>query len=148
IGTSASRPDGMFKDGTMTWSVAPTLSWTIFDGLSRSAAVASARDEMEAQIANYNATIQNAYSEVENAVTSYTNSLKSIELFRKVVEESHESLLLSVDLYTQGLTPFSNVVDAQMNYLTYTNSLVDARGQALEALVNLYRALGGGYELK
>lgn len=148
IGTAAGRPDGLFKDGSMTWSVAPTLSWTIFDGLARKAAVVSARDEMEAQIANYNATLQNAYGEVEKALAAYTNSLRSIELFGKVVDEAHESLLLSVDLYTQGLTPFNNVVDAQMNYLTYTNSLVDARGDALAALVNLYRALGGGYELK
>lgn len=130
----------------MTWSVAPTLSWTVFDGFARRAAVTSARDEMEAQIASYNSAVQTAYSEVENALTAYTDALRSIDLYKEVVEQSHESLLLSVDLYTQGLSPFSNVVDAQMNYLSSTNSLLSARGTALASLANLYRALGGGFE--
>lgn len=146
IGTGAYRPKGLFREGSATWSIAPQLSWTLFDGLARRASVASARAELEAQIASYNSTVQNAFSEVRNAVTRYANSLQSIELYKAVMDESRESLRLSVNLYTQGLTPFSNVVDAQLNYLTYTNSLVEARGAALAALADLYRALGGGYQ--
>lgn len=130
----------------MTWSVAPTLSWTVFDGLARRAGVASARDEMEAQIANYNATVLNAVQEVENALSTYTNDMRRISTLSDVVEQSRISLELSVDQYKQGLSPFTNVVDAQMNYLEYTNSLLSARGDALVALATLYRALGGGTE--
>ncbi len=146
IGTEAARPSGLFKDGSMTWSVAPTLSWTVFDGLARRAGVASARDEMEAQIANYNATVLNAVQEVENALSTYTNDMRRISTLSDVVEQSRISLELSVDQYKQGLSPFTNVVDAQMNYLEYTNSLLSARGDALVALATLYRALGGGTE--
>lgn len=64
----------------------------------------------------------------------------------KVVEESQRSFDLSIDLYKQGLTPFSNVVDAQMNLLSYSNSRVTAQGRALSALIDLYRALGGGFQ--
>ena len=51
-----------------------------------------------------------------------------------------------VYLYKQGLTPFTNVVDAQINTLTYANSLIAAKGEALVALINLYKALGGAPE--
>ena len=144
IGTAAERPKGLFKDGSLTWSVAPTLSWTVFDGLARRAAVASARDEVEAQIANYNATVQQAVAEVENALRTYTDDLRRIDTLAEVVEQSRISLELSVDQYKQGLSPFTNVVDAQMNYLEYTNSLLAARGDALASLATLYRAMGGG----
>ncbi|MBP3638960.1 MAG: efflux transporter outer membrane subunit [Muribaculaceae bacterium] len=145
IGTEGVKPGDLFGRGSGTWSVAPTLSWTVFNGMGRRAAVVSARDAMEEQIASYRQTVLNAGSEAANALTAYNDALRSIDLYKSVVEQSHESLLLSVDLYTQGLSPFSNVVDAQMNYLTYTNSLVDARGNALAALANLYRALGGAF---
>ncbi len=101
---------------------------------------------MEAQIANYNATVLNAVQEVENALSTYTNDMRRISTLSDVVEQSRISLELSVDQYKQGLSPFTNVVDAQMNYLEYTNSLLSARGDALVALATLYRALGGGTE--
>lgn len=144
IGTAADRPKGLFGDGSLTWSVAPVLSWSVFDGMARRAGVVSAREEMEAQIANYNAVVHTAVQEVENALTTYTNDLRRIATLADVVEQSRISLELSVDQYKQGLSAFTNVVDAQMNYLEYTNSLVSARGDALVTLATLYRALGGG----
>lgn len=144
IGTSATRPKDLFANGSMTWSVAPALSWTIFDGLAREASVATAREAMQAQIDNYNATVQNAVQEVDNAMTAYANDLRQIEILNDVVEQSHIALDKSLALYKQGLSPLINVVNAQMDYLNYSNSLLDARGDALASLATLYRALGGG----
>lgn len=146
IGTSAHKGGDLFKNNSLTYTIAPTLSWTIFDGLSRRSAVIAARETMEAEIDSYNLTVLNAVTEVDNAMASYVNALKSIEMTTKVVEESQRSFDLSIDLYKQGLTPFSNVVDAQMNLLSYSNSRVTAQGRALSALIDLYRALGGGFQ--
>lgn len=41
--------------------------------------------------------------------------------------------------------PQSNVVDAMLNYLTYQNTLVSAHGRAVNSLIDLYKALGGGW---
>lgn len=144
VGTAATHPDGLFKDGSLTWSVAPTLSWTVFDGLARRAGVVYARDEMESMVAAYNSVVHNAVQEVENALTSYTNQLRRIDILDNVVEQSRLSLDLSLDQYKQGLSPFTNVVDAQLSYLENTNSVLAARGDALVSLATLYRALGGG----
>ena len=98
-------------------------------------------------MANYNATVHTAVQEVENAITTYVNDLKRITTLAEVVEQSRKSLELSVDQYKQGLSAFTNVVDAQMNFLEYTNSLVSARGDALVSLATLYRAMGGGVNM-
>ncbi|MDE6134060.1 MAG: efflux transporter outer membrane subunit, partial [Muribaculaceae bacterium] len=145
IGTQAHTFGDLFSRPSMAYSISPALSWTLFDGLSRKYNVASARQQMEIEIENYNLTVMTAIEEVRNAMAHYSSELRYIESISEVVENSRESLSLSVDLYKQGLSAFSNVVDAQLDYLNYQNTLIQARGNALTALVELYKALGGGW---
>lgn len=66
---------------------------------------------------------------------------------QEVINQSKRALDLSVDLYKRGLTPFSNVVTAQMSLLEYQDRSVVAKGSALSSLVKLYVALGGGWDV-
>ena len=91
--------------------MAPQLSWTIFDGLARNYRTAEAKLQLEAAVDSYNLTVMNAVGEVDDALSQYEAVLKSIDLQKRVVEQSEKSLTLSVDLYKAGLTAFSNVVD-------------------------------------
>lgn len=143
FGLAAHDFSALGKGNSIEYSVAPTLSWTIFDGLSRKYAVRAAAEQMENGIDNYNLTVMTAVEEVNNAMVNYTSTLKAIESYKDALAQSTESFDLSVDLYTQGLTAFTNVVDAQINTLTYANSLITAKGDALNSLINLYKALGG-----
>lgn len=145
VGVAAPRPGDMFTRNGFTYSIAPTLSWTVFDGFARRASVMAAREEMEAQIANYNYTVMNAYNEVDNAISAYLNYTRQIEDYEKAFHAADEFLKLSLDLYTQCLSPYSDVATAQQNLLTYANSVITARGNALSSLITLYEALGGGF---
>lgn len=145
IGTSARKIGDMFGSHSLDYSIAPTLSWTIFDGLARNANVAEAKIRVEQSADNYNLTVLNAIEEVENAISRYNACLKECGCLEQLIEQSRKSLELSLGLYKQGLTAFSNVVDAQQSFLENQNSLVSARGDALAQLVSLYQALGGGY---
>lgn len=147
IGTSAHKIGDLFTDRSLSYSIAPTLSWTIFDGLSREAGIESAKQQMLAGIDNYNLTVLTAVQEVETAMTSYSNDLQYIDYLNQVVVQAEKAFILSVDLYKQGLTDFINVTNSQINLLQYSNELVVAQGQALADLVSLYQALGGGWNL-
>ncbi len=147
IGTSSRKFDNLFKDNSLTYSIAPTLSWTVFDGLARKYNVAAAREQMEAGIDNYNLTVMTAVEEVDNSISAYLSTLRKISVLNEVVEQSRKSLDLSLDLYKRGLNPFNDVVTAQLNLLENTNSLVSAQGDALTALISLYDALGGGWNV-
>lgn len=146
IGTSSHEIGGLFGEHSLSYSIAPQLSWTIFDGLARNYRTAEAKLQFEAAIDDYNLTVLNAVKEVDNALIDYNAILESIELQKMVVEQSKKSLDLSVDLYKSGLTAFSNVVDGQMNWLESQNSLVELQGKALSTLVSIYQALGGGWQ--
>lgn len=145
VGVSAPRPGDMFTDRGFTYSVAPTLSWTLFDGFARRTGVAVARDELESAVATYNFTVMNAYTEVADALENYRRSLQQAEYYWQAAEAAAELLDLSLDLYTQGLEEFTVVANAQVDLLSYTNSVITSRGAAMTALIDLYKALGGGY---
>lgn len=145
VGTTAHRGNDLFTNQSFGYTVAPTLTWNVFDGLQRKYNVAQARENYRIQIDNYNQTVMTAVQEVDNAMATYLASLRHIEALGFVLEQSDKSLELSVDLYRASLTQFSNVVDAQMSVLENQNSLIVAQGKALSALVDLCQALGGGW---
>ena len=146
IGTGAHSAGDLFSRNSLTYSIEPTLTWTIFDGMSRRANMTSARQQMEIGIESYNNTVMTAVEEVDNAITTYAGTLRNLDILDDVVTQSRKSLDLSLDLYKRGLSPFNNVVTAQMNLLEYQNSVVTASGNALTALITLYEALGGGWD--
>ena len=143
LGWGGDRLDGMFDSNHFSYSIAPKLSWTIFEGFSRKAAVAQAREQMMIGIDAYNLAVMTAYTEVENAMTSYNAALETLRLNTAVFAQSRESFALAVEQYKQGLSAFTNVVNAQIDWLNYAHSLVSARGEAVIALIDLYKALGG-----
>lgn len=146
IGVAAHRPGDLVKGAAFEYSIAPTLSWTIFDGLARKYDVASARENMQVAIDNYNLTVLTAFEETDNALSNYFSNLKYIDILDKLVQSSRDYDTLSIDQYKNGLAAFINVADAQMSYLSYQNTLIEAQGQALTSLIDLYKALGGGWE--
>lgn len=88
-----------------------------------------------------------AFQEADNAMSTYLASLRYITSIEEVVKQSEESLKLAVELYKLELSAFTNVVDAQLAYLESQQTLVEAKGSALTALVDLYKALGGGWDV-
>ena len=145
IGTSAHNGSDLFSKNSFAYTVAPTLSWTLFDGFARRSATAEAKLRLESEMDSYNQTVLTAVGEADNAVSAYSNELEYMKSLEEVVNQSNEAQNLSLDLYKRGLSAFSNVVDAQLNLLEYQNSLVVAKGDAIVSLINLYKAVGGGW---
>ncbi|MCD7927032.1 MAG: efflux transporter outer membrane subunit [Bacteroides sp.] len=133
------------RRGSMTWSIAPSMSWTIFNGGQRLNNVKLQRIRLDETINQFNSTVLTAVQEVDNAMASYKNSIKQIVACREMLNQGKEAFNLSLNLYKQGLTPFQNVLDAQRSLLSYENSLVQAQGYSLVCLVQMYQALGGGW---
>ncbi len=143
VGTSAHRAGDLFGKNSLEYEIAPTLSWILFEGFYRKYAVADARIKMQSAIEQYNYTVMNAVMEAQNAMTAYKAAVKSIEYNRQALEQSAESFDLSISQYKEGLTSFTNVMNAQLSWLENANSNVEALATALTDLIQLYRALGG-----
>lgn len=146
IGTSAHNAKDLFKKDSYTYSIAPQLSWTIFEGFARNKKLAYAKEQMLAGIDNYNLTVMNAVIETETAFNTYNANLKQITLDRKVLQESKEAFSLALDRYKRGLSAFNDVMDAQISVLQYENQLLETRASALQSLVKVYTAVAGAPE--
>ena len=145
IGFASRDMDHFFNERSMTYQLAPTVSWPLFQGTQRIQALASARAQLDSGIEQYNQTVLTAVQEVENAMNSYTHIVKQIAMLKELVAEGEKTLSLSLDLYKRGLSGFQNVLDAQRSLLSYQNSYVSAQGNAINALILLYQSLGGGW---
>lgn len=147
VGTAAHDIKNLFTNRSFTYSIAPTLSWTIFDGLSRKYTLANAREQMQAGIDNYNYVVATAFEETDNAIAGYHFSIIYLDNLDKVLEANSEALELAIDRYKNSLSPMLDVVTAQINALAAEQEKISAQGQALASLVNLYEALGGGFDI-
>ena len=145
IGFQSGELKTLFRSRSLTWEIAPTISWNIFGGNDRVNATREARAALDASILDFNGKMLTALQEVESAMSQYENSITQIAALREAVNQNQETLTLSLELYKQGLTQFQNVLDAQRTLLTYQNNLVQALGGSLIYLVQLYEALGGGW---
>ena len=145
FGYAARDLNDLVKSKSMTYEIAPSLSWTIFSGGQLVNATRLAKAQLDESINQFNQTVLTAVQETDNAMNSYRNSIKQIVALREVRNQGVETLKLSLELYKQGLSPFQNVLDAQRSLLYFFNKIVQAQGSSLLQLISLYKALGGGW---
>lgn len=145
VGYAAKDLKDLTHHKSMTYEIAPALSWTLFKGTQLVNATKLAKAQLDEAINQFNQTVLTAVQETDNAMNAYRNSIKQIVALREVRNQGQETLTLSLELYKQGLTPFQNVLDAQRSLLSYENQLVQARGYSLLQLIAMYQALRGGW---
>lgn len=95
---------------------------------------------------NYRKSIITAGKEVSDALANFKSSKQMEELKLKEYEAYRSATLYSEQLMTYGLANYLEVLRAQENELNTQFSILDAKYQKLSAIVQLYRALGGGWE--
>ena len=86
---------------------------------------------MQNSVDSYNLTLLSAVQDVNDAMASYTSSLRAIDSYSKVVDDAREAFTLAFDLYRDGLSDFTDVADAQISLLQYADRLVTARATRL-----------------
>ena len=145
ISTDAHAAKNLFSGNSLTYSVTPTLAWTVFDGFQRKYSIAEAKADVLSAADTYDYTLASARQEISTYTNDYLCLIEEIDILKQAVATSEESVTLSLDLYKSGLGTFTNVVDAQVSWLSYENSVISAKYSALSALTTLYRALGGGW---
>lgn len=136
------RPDRIFSNESFGYSVMPTLSWTVFDGLSRRAAVASARENLQIAVDNYNETLLQGFAEVNNAITSYTNCIAARDCLLETVNQADIALQKALALYKLDLTNFTSVMQSQMSAVDYHTQLIQTRSEVYTAFIDFHKAVG------
>jgi outer membrane protein TolC len=95
---------------------------------------------------NYERTIVNAYLEVSTQLSNISNLEKSYELRSKQVDALTNSISISNDLFKNARADYLEVLMTQRDALESKLELIETKKQQLNAVVNIYRNLGGGWK--
>lgn len=135
-----------FTSGSRFWSIGPTVQWRIFDAgrIRGNIKVQNARQEQA--LATYEQTALSAFEDVENDLVSYANEQIRRRSLQDAVTSSQNSLQLANQLYSNGLTDFLRVLDAERSLYQAQDALVQSDRTVSANLISLYKSLGGGWE--
>lgn len=102
--------------------------------------------QQEQALLNYKKALLTAGQEVSDALYTYEATTDKIEIKKKEYQAYQLATDYSEELLNQGLANYLEVLNAQENVLNSQLALVDNRYLQLNAIVNLYQALGGGWQ--
>lgn len=137
-----------FAGGSSLWSVGPTVEWNIFDAGRIRSNIKLQNARQEEALANYEQTTLSAFEDVENALVAYAKEQQRRSALEDAVKSSQESLRLANQLYSNGLTDFINVLDAERSLYQAQDALVQSDRTVSTDVIALYKSLGGGWEIQ
>jgi len=146
-GFDALKVGSLLTANAIVTSVGPSVSIPIFQGGRLKATLALRKaQQVEAAIA-YHKTVLQAWHEVVNALVAYRTERQRSGRLATQVEHLRQALALARDRYNDGVADFTTVLDIARTQLQAEQDLAQSTTDISINLVQLYKALGGGWEL-
>ncbi|BBP65117.1 MULTISPECIES: efflux transporter outer membrane subunit [Pseudomonas] len=124
----------------------PSLRWNLFDHgrIRNNVRVQDAR--LQQLIEAYREQVRQAAREADDAATGLIKALERERILRQAAQAAQRSLVLANTWYREGYSDFQRVLDAQSALLQQQDNYLISRSDAVNNLVALYKALGGGWQ--
>jgi NodT family efflux transporter outer membrane factor (OMF) lipoprotein len=138
----------MFDSQSFNYSAGPSINWDLFNygRITNRVRVEDARFQQLA--VDYENTVLRAAQEVEDAMIGFLRSQDAVVFLADGVKASKRSVDLSLIQYREGLVDYQRVLDTQRFLSDQQDLLVSTAGSVAFSLVGMYKALGGGWELR
>jgi len=135
-----------FDYASRAWSAGPTVQWELFEAGRIHANVRVQNARQEQVLDAYQQTVLVALQEAENALTAYAKEQVRRQSLSQSVAANQQALELSTQLYKSGLADFIRVLDSERSLYAAQDALVQSDQSVSLDLVQLYKALGGGWQ--
>jgi NodT family efflux transporter outer membrane factor (OMF) lipoprotein len=151
LGISAAGPGtdagDLFSADSLNWNLGGSFIWPFlnYGRIRNNIRVQDAR--LQQALIAYRESVIQAAREVEDAMATYVGTIEQDVILRRAVESAQRSNELSMLRYKEGLSDYQRVLDAQQSLFGQQGRYIDNRGAAVLAVVDLYKALGGGWEI-
>ncbi|MVT08193.1 TolC family protein [Chitinophaga tropicalis] len=146
IGYQAFNPSYLLNTPkSLLYSLAGDLMAPLINKNAIKATYYTANAKQIQAVYNYERTILNAYVEVANQLSKIDNLEKSYDLKAKQVEALTQSIDISGDLFKSARADYMEVLMTQRDALESKFELIETKKQQMNAMVNIYKALGGGW---
>ncbi|MCB1774696.1 MAG: TolC family protein [Gammaproteobacteria bacterium] len=130
---------------TTTLGIGPGLSWNLFDHGRIANNVRLQDVRLQQLIEQYQIVVLQAAREIDDAAVSVVKTAEQAHFLGESVKAARRSLHLANARYREGYADFQRVLDAQRAVFSQTEQELVNQGNQVAALIDLYRALGGGW---
>ncbi len=144
-GRSSGALRNLFRGPAEIWSYAGSITGPIFTAGAVSGQVKQAEAARQAALLAYQSAIQNAFADVEDALVGRQKLTDQIEAQGRLVTAAKEYERLARLQYDGGYTPYFTVLQAQQQLFPAELEWAQTRASLFSSLVNIYKALGGGW---
>ncbi|MCV9933178.1 efflux transporter outer membrane subunit [Flavobacterium sp. LS1R47] len=134
-----------FTNGGLFGNIAGGLTQPIFNKGINKARLATALSLQKEALYNFELSMLKASEEVSNALSKYDKATLKEEKRKKQLEALFKAVDFNKELLNNSTTNYTDVLTAEQNLLNAQLRGIDDQSQKLHAVVNLYRALGGGW---
>ncbi len=147
IGFQAFKPSYLVKSPeSLLYSLAGDLAGPLINRNAIKAEFLNANARQIQAMYNYERTILNAYLEVSTQLSNISNLEKSYDLKLKQVDALTRSIDISNDLFKSARADYLEVLMTQRDALESKLELIETKKQQLDAVIHIYRGLGGGWK--
>ncbi len=143
-----SKLTDMFRWGNRAIQAGPLFSWNLFNYGRLRSNVRLQDARFQELLLTYQNAVLAAQQDVEDNLGAFLKSQDRADLLAQSVGSARTSLNLAVLQYREGIVNFTTVLTAQQALLGAQDSLAATLGTASSSLVGVYRALGGGWEIR
>lgn len=145
-GYESAKLTDLFQGPAGVWTLTGALTQPIFEGGRLKSGVRLAEAQHEQLLLTYQQTIQDAFRNVSDALVAYRKYREFRIQQQMLVESAQDAARLSDVRFKAGTTDYLEVLTNETNSFTAELTLAQAQGNELTALVQLYLALGGGWQ--
>lgn len=136
----------LLEGGAAAYSVGPQLAGPIFDAGRSGFRVKAAQANAKIALAAYEKSVQQAFREIADSLVAYQKTGEIIAEGTRLVESQKSVSAIALDRFQGGASSYLEVLDAERGLFSAELDLADSRSNRLRAVVQAYRALGGGWK--
>jgi NodT family efflux transporter outer membrane factor (OMF) lipoprotein len=136
----------LFRSESVTYAIGPSFVWPFlnYGRVKNNIRVQDAR--LQQALVQYRESVIQAAREVEDAMVAYIGSQRQDAIMIETVKSAKRSTELSMIRYQEGFADYQRVLDAQQALFGQQQRYAQNRGFAIQSLIRVYTALGGGWQ--
>jgi outer membrane protein TolC len=148
LGWSAQHTSQLFSPGSFNGTVGPSFNWNILNYGRILNNVRLQDYRFQELLATYQQTVLSANQDVENGVVTFLRGQERTRFQAESVEQAKKAVQIALVQYKAGTVDFTTVTTVEQTLVTQQNTLAVAQGEIATGLIQVYRALGGGWEIR
>lgn len=148
VGVSSKEFSNLFTSDALQGTIGPSFQWNVLNYGRLLNAVRAQDARLAELIAFYQNTVLKANAEVESGLVQFLRSQEQARFLNESVDASVRATNVSLKQYEFGMIDFNRVVLIEQNLVQQQDLYAQAEGAIAQGLIEVYRALGGGWQIR